>query len=98
LIAVDIGQALERPDLESNLLRLNGDTLIVPRISETVRIQGGVQNPSVINFDPRLKHADYISQAGGYAKRALKKSMFVSYANGRTNRTKNYFFLDVSQD
>ncbi len=54
LVAVDIDAIIHKPTLPANLLLLNGDTLMIPRKSETVRIQGGVQNPSLVNFDPNF--------------------------------------------
>lgn len=93
LIAVDIEAIIDKPSLPSNLLLMHGDTLIIPRKSETVRIQGGVHNPSVMNYDPKFAYDDYISQAGGYTEQGWKKRVFVSYPNGRTYRTKNFLFF-----
>jgi protein involved in polysaccharide export with SLBB domain len=93
LIAVDIEAIIDKPSLPSNLLLMHGDTLIIPRRSETVRIQGGVHNPSVMNFDPRFGYDDYISQAGGYTEQGWKKRVYVSYPNGRTHRTKSFLFF-----
>ena len=93
LIAVDIKAIIDKPSLASNLLLISGDTLVIPRRSETVRIQGGVHNPSVMNFDAKFRYADYISQAGGYTEQGWKKRVFVSYPNGRTFRTRNFLFF-----
>ncbi len=93
LIAVDIEAIVNKPTLPSNLLLMHGDTLIIPRRLETVRIQGGVHNPSVMNFDPKFSYDDYISQAGGYTEHGWKKRVYVSYPNGRTHRTKNFLFF-----
>jgi len=93
LLAVDIETILKKPSLPSNLLLLDGDTLLIPRRSETVRIQGGVHNPSVMNYDPKYEYEDYISQAGGYTEQGWKKRVYVSHPNGRTYRTKNFLFF-----
>lgn len=93
LIAVDLAAIVDKPSQTSNLLLLHGDTLIIPRKSETVRIQGGVHNPSVMNYDPRFDYGDYISQAGGYTENSLKKRAYVSYPNGRTHRAKSFLFF-----
>lgn len=93
LIAVDLAAIVDKPSQTSNLLLLNGDTLIIPRKSETVRIQGGVHNPSVMNYDPRFDYGDYISQAGGYTENSIKKRAYVSYPNGRTHRAKSFLFF-----
>jgi polysaccharide export outer membrane protein len=93
LVAVDIKAISEKPSLPSNLLLLHGDTLIIPKKSETIRIQGGVYNPSVVNYDPHFEFDDYISQAGGYTEQGWKRRVYVSYPNGRTHRTKSYIFF-----
>ena len=93
LVAVDIDAITRKPTLHANLLLLNGDTLIIPRQSETVRIQGAVQNASLVNFDPKFSFEEYISQAGGYAEQAWKNRIFVSYPNGRTHRMRRFLFF-----
>ncbi|HEV7378778.1 MAG TPA: SLBB domain-containing protein [Dyadobacter sp.] len=93
LVAVDIKKITSEPTLPSNLLLLPGDTLFVPTKSETVRIQGIVQNPSLVNFDSNFSFGDYISQAGGFAENAWKNRIYVSYPNGRTHRTKKFLFF-----
>ncbi|TKT93281.1 SLBB domain-containing protein [Dyadobacter frigoris] len=93
LVAVDLNAILEKPSLPSNLLLQNGDSLRIPTKSETVRILGGVQNPSVVNFDPAFSFKDYISQAGGFSENAWKSRVYVSYPNGRTFRSKKFLFF-----
>jgi len=93
LVAVDLRKITSQPSLSSNLLLLPGDTLIIPTKSETVRIQGGVQNPSLVNFDKRFSFGEYISQAGGFGEYAWKSRVYVSYPNGRTHRTKKFLFI-----
>ncbi|MCE6990948.1 SLBB domain-containing protein [Dyadobacter sp. CY323] len=92
-VAIDLKAIIEKPSLPSNLLLINGDTLVIPKKSETVRIQGGVYNPSVVNFDPAFGYNEYISQAGGYTDQGWKKRAYVSYPNGRTHRTKTFLFF-----
>ncbi|MCF0058304.1 SLBB domain-containing protein [Dyadobacter sp. CY356] len=93
LVAVDLDAITRKPTLPANLLLLNGDTLMIPRQSETVRIQGAVQNPSLVNFDSEFSFEEYISQAGGYAEQAWKNRIYVSYPNGRTHRMKRFLFF-----
>ncbi|WP_254411869.1 SLBB domain-containing protein [Dyadobacter diqingensis] len=92
-IAIDLRAVEKTPSLSSNLLLLNSDSLRIPRKSEIVRINGGVFNPSVMNFDPKFSYKDYISQAGGYMERAWKTRVYVSYPNGRTHRTNRFLFF-----
>ena len=84
---------MKKPALPSNLLLQKGDTLYVPTRSETVRIQGVVQNPSLVNYDPEFSFKDYISQAGGFGEHAWKARVYVTHPNGRTFRTKRFLFF-----
>lgn len=93
LVAVDLSAITAKPTLPSNVLLLDGDTLVIPRKMETVRIQGGVYNPSIVNFDKQFSLGSYISQAGGFTEQARKKRIYVSYPNGRTHRTKHFLFF-----
>lgn len=92
-IAVDLTAIKDKPNLPSNLLLLDGDTLIISRKSELVRITGGVQNPSVTNFNSSFSYKNYISQAGGYAERAWKNRVYVKHPNGKTQRTSHFLWF-----
>ncbi|MCE7058642.1 SLBB domain-containing protein [Dyadobacter sp. CY343] len=93
LVALDLKAIVEKPNIPANLLLVDGDTLYIPKKSEMVRIQGGVYNPSVVNFDKGFNFKEYISQAGGYTERARKNRTYVSYPNGRTHRTTRFLFF-----
>jgi len=92
-VAVDLSAIVEKPGISANLLLLDGDTLIVSKKSELVRITGGVQNPSLTNFNSSFSYSDYISQAGGYAERAWKNRVYVKHPNGRTQRTSHFLWF-----
>ena len=93
LVGLDMASILQNPSLPSNVLVQDGDSLIIPRIVETVRIIGEVLNPSIVNFDPSFRFKDYIAQAGGYTDNARKSKVFVSYPNGRLDRSKRFLFF-----
>lgn len=92
-VAITISEILKNPNLPSNLLLEDGDNLVIPKKSEVVKIQGGVYNPSLVNYDKKFAFGDYISQAGGFGERARKNRVYVSYPNGRTHRTKQFLFF-----
>lgn len=94
-IALDIQQIVENPSLESNIILEEGDTIYIPERSELVRIEGAVLNPSTVNFSKGFNYSDYLSQAGGYGDRARKSKVYVTYANGYTERSKKFFFFNV---
>ncbi|AEI50312.1 SLBB domain-containing protein [Runella slithyformis] len=94
-IALDIQRVVENPSLESNIILEEGDTIYIPERSELVRIEGAVLNPSTVNFSKGFTYSNYLSQAGGYGDRAKKSRVYVTYANGYTERSRKFLFFNV---
>ncbi|MPR35426.1 hypothetical protein GBK04_19235 [Cytophagaceae bacterium SJW1-29] len=94
LVGLDMVSILNNPAQPANILVQDGDSILIPRQVETVRIIGEVLNPSLVNYDPAFSFNEYISQAGGYTDNARKNKVFVSYANGRVNRSKRILFFN----
>ena len=95
-VALDLVEAVNNETAESNIQLENGDSLTIPERQQTVRIAGYVLNPSVVNFNSRYVYNDYLSQAGGYADRATRRKVFVTYANGYTKRTQHFLFFRLN--
>lgn len=93
LVATDLRGILDNPLGEDNLLLRDGDTLVIPKKTELVRIQGGVINPATVNFKSGFDLSDYISEAGGYTEQAIRKRVYVIYANGSVDRTRSFLFF-----
>jgi protein involved in polysaccharide export with SLBB domain len=71
-----------------------GDVIFVPEINPFVSVKGTVQSPLKLTFDK--EHTNllyYIDKAGGYGRRPWKSRIYVQYANGKSKRTKNLFFM-----
>ncbi|MCY7352076.1 MAG: SLBB domain-containing protein [Cytophagaceae bacterium] len=93
LVALDLREILDRPDSEANLLLRDGDSLEIPKKTELVRIQGAVLNPATVNFQRNFELRNYISRSGGFTERAIRRKVFVTYANGEVDRTRNVLFI-----
>jgi polysaccharide export outer membrane protein len=94
-VAIDIRKIIEDPSIEGNLTLVDGDSLFIPKRSELVRIWGAVLNPSMVNYSKSFRYQDYLSQAGGYEERAIKRKVYVSNANGYTQRTRQFLFFRI---
>ncbi len=92
-IALDLNSILQKPDQPANLLLQQGDSLLIPEKQETVAIIGAVLNPSVVNYDKGYNIKDYLVQAGGFVDNANRKNLFVTHANGITDRTRRFLFF-----
>ncbi|MEY4539524.1 MAG: hypothetical protein RLZZ306_1281 [Bacteroidota bacterium] len=92
-IAIDLSIILQVPAVTENILLLDGDRLFVPRELQTVKLSGELLNPISVAYRPNQTVKDYISQAGGFTEKALKRRVYVKYANGFSDKTKTFLFF-----
>jgi len=93
-IATDLRTVLANPGQAGNLLLEDGDSLVIPKQQEIVRIQGGVLNPSTVSYENNFSFSDYIAQAGGYTRNARRSQAYITYANGSKDRTRRILFAN----
>ncbi|MFZ4057907.1 MAG: SLBB domain-containing protein [Ferruginibacter sp.] len=92
-VSIDLYKALKYKNSKHDIVLQENDIIFIPEINPFVSIQGKVQSPLKITFDKEHTNlAYYIDKAGGYGIRPWRKRIFVTYANGRSRRTKNLFF------
>ncbi|MDM1295962.1 SLBB domain-containing protein [Sphingobacterium sp. N143] len=82
LVGIELNKILENPYERGDLLVLDGDIITVPKELETVKVVGEVLNPNNVVYVKGKKLKYYVNQAGGFTDNALKKRVFVQYANG----------------
>jgi polysaccharide biosynthesis/export protein len=93
LLGVDLNRVVEDNNTADNLLLVDGDSLYIPREQQTVKLTGELLNPLSVTYRPFMKVKDYISQAGGETQLAATSKIFVKYANGSSDRVKNYWLF-----
>lgn len=82
-VGIDLAKALKKPGSQDDIVLREGDKLIVPGYTNTVKISGGVMYPNIVTYNKRMDLASYIRQAGGYSRLAMKSKPFVIYMNGK---------------
>lgn len=82
LVGIELDKILAKPYEKGDLLVLDGDIITVPKELETVKVIGEVLNPNNVVYVKGKNLKYYINQAGGFTDNALKKRVFVQYANG----------------
>lgn len=95
IVGVDIKNILANPNSSQNLVLMSGDQIIVPRVNETVKITGAVQNPISFSFTKGYRLGDYLSQAGGLTELAIKKEIYVKKMNGISTHTRKFLFWNL---
>lgn len=81
-IAIDLEAALANPGSYADVVLRNNDIISIPKLNNTVKVSGAVLYPNTITYSPKLKYKQYISNAGGLAKRALPGKIYMVHMNG----------------
>ncbi len=93
-ITIDLQKAINNPDSKFDLVLQDGDVILVPESNPVVAIKGAVQNQLKIYFDKDHTNLGYyIDQAGGFSARPWRKRIYVTHANGKSEKTHNFGFL-----
>lgn len=85
-VAIDLDKALENPGSSYDVILREGDRIIVPEYSSTVKISGDVMSPTTVAYREGKNVNYYIDQAGGWGNRAKKSRTFIVYMNGTRTR------------
>ncbi|MBA4167197.1 MAG: SLBB domain-containing protein, partial [Chitinophagaceae bacterium] len=92
-VGIDLPRIMETPGSDDDLFLNDGDTLRVPKQLQTVRVNGEVLYPTLVRYDDGYSFKDYITGAGGFNERSLKKRAYVVNANGSARGTKSFLFF-----
>jgi len=69
-----------------------GDRIIIPEISEEVRVAGAILNPVGLAYEPHRTAKYYIDRSGGFSEKAMKKKVYVINSDGTTEVTQSFLF------
>ncbi len=92
-VGVNLKEILKNPASQENLQLMAGDELTIPRLQQTVKLTGAVQNPLAVSYKEDFSLKEYIAEAGGYTINANRKKMYVTYANGVSNQIRKFFIF-----
>lgn len=81
-VGLELDKAIAKPGSDYDIVLRDGDELIVPEMSSTVKIQGEVLYPNTVHYISGKSVGYYINQAGGYNNRARRSKVYVIYMNG----------------
>ena len=87
-VAIDLEKALNNPGSIADIVLREGDQLIIPEYTNTIKINGAVMMPNTVTYTKGLTVRDYINQAGGFANGAKKSQAFIIYMNGNIAKVK----------
>ena len=71
----------------------DGDTIVVPKNSNSINVFGEVLNPIAFEYSKKLTVRSAIDQAGGYQQYADKRRVYVIKANGIVEKANRNIFV-----
>ncbi len=92
--SIDLYKAMKYKNSKHDIILRENDIVFIPEINPFVSIEGSVQSPLKMSFDKEHTSVPfYIDKAGGFGIKPWKKRLYVTYANGKSRRTKNFGFF-----
>ena len=82
-VGIDLEEAINNPGGDEDIVLREGDRIIVPQYTGTVKISGEVMHPNSVVFEAGKKASFYIDQAGGYGTNARKRQAYIIYMSGK---------------
>ena len=87
-VGINLKEAVEKPGGPADIVLRDGDRIIVPVFTNTVKINGEVMFSNTTPFVKGKNLKYYIEKAGGYSQRAKKSKAYVVYMNGSVAKAK----------
>ena len=82
-VGIDLDKALKQPGCDDDIVLREGDRIIVPQYTGTVKISGEVMHPNSVAYEMGKNVSYYIDQAGGFGSLAKKRQAYIIYMNGK---------------
>ena len=87
-VGINLKEAMEKPGGNADIVLRDGDRIIIPVFTNTVRINGEVMYSNTTPFVKGKNLKFYIEKAGGYSEKAKKNKAYVVYMNGSVAKAK----------
>ena len=93
-IVINLKDAMRHAGGKDDITLLEGDTIIIPKQIDVIKVMGEVQTPINIKYDRENRSVmNYVDAAGGFGERPWRKRISVKYQNGQLKRTKSFMFF-----
>lgn len=87
-VGINLKEATNKPGSAADIVLRDGDRIIVPVFTNTVKINGEVMFSNTTPFVKGKSLKYYIEKAGGYSQRAKRSKAYVVYMNGSVAKAK----------
>ena len=87
-VGINLKEAVDKPGGPADIVLRDGDRIIVPVFTNTVKINGEVMFSNTTPYVKGKNLKYYIEKAGGYSQTAKKNKAYVVYMNGSVAKAK----------
>lgn len=87
-VGIDLKEAMDKPGGDEDITLRNGDRIIVPEFTNTVKMNGEVMYSNTVSYNQGKRLKYYVDKAGGFTQGAKKNKAYVIYMNGSVARAK----------
>lgn len=87
-VGINLREAIDRPGGPADIVLRDGDRIIIPVFTNTVKINGEVMFSNTTPYVKGKNLKYYIEKAGGYSQRAKRSKAYVVYMNGSVEKAK----------
>ena len=81
-VGIQLDKAIEQPGSNYDIVLREGDKIVIPEYTNTVKISGDVMYPNTVAFRQGKGVKYYVDKAGGWGNRAKKSRAYIVYMNG----------------
>lgn len=92
-VGINLQEIMKLPHSSIDLVLEEGDIITVPLKDAVVKVRGEVLFPGQFSYIPDKSLQFYISRAGGFSQRSVKRKTFVIASNGNAKRTRSFLFF-----
>lgn len=89
-VGIDLQEAVDNPEDEGNTVMRDGDKIIVPKFTNTVKMNGEVMYSNTVAYSEGKTIKYYIDKAGGYGQNAKRNKVYIIYMNGTVAKANRY--------
>lgn len=87
-VGINLQKAMENPGSDDDIVLRNGDRIIVPEFTNTVKMNGEVMYSNTVPFIKGKSMKYYIDKAGGFSQTAKRSKAYVVYMNGSVSKAR----------
>jgi protein involved in polysaccharide export with SLBB domain len=87
-IGIDLARVLEDPKFQDNIILMGGDSLNIPEYDPVVFVNGYVNSPGPVAFEPGKNLDWYVDRAGGYTALGDRNRPYVTQPGGEREGVK----------